>query len=61
MFPICLDVANLTVFLVGDDRATVRRLKLLKEAGAGNEETNGKLFIYSEKPSKELIAQADNK
>jgi siroheme synthase-like protein len=53
MFPVALNVALLSVAIVGDSPALARRLRLLDEAGAGENVT-----IFSTDPCKELQERA---
>ena len=52
MLPLMLDLSRLTVILVGEGEAALRRLALLEQAGAVA------LTVHAERPSPELVAAA---
>ena len=52
MLPIMLDLAKLSVALVGNGKAAVRRLALLDADGARH------VAVFSEAPTPELVAAA---
>lgn len=54
MFPIVLCADKLNIILAGNGKSAVRRLGLLRAAGAG-----GNLTIYSTEPCEELKAESD--
>ena len=48
MFPVVLDLKKVNILLIGDDIATLRRLKLFRDAKIKN------FLVYSKNPSEEL-------
>lgn len=55
MFPIVLDLKKVSILLIGDDVAAVRRLKLFKDAGIKD------YLVYSKNPSEDLKGLAGDR